>query len=300
MSFAATSVTTATRSPTRAFTLTSLAPPTSTSMPRSGPSGRSRPCSDSPASSRSSSCVCYFAFPVGKDPKIIAGYGASNVTLGVTLGLALLCIGIGAIQWARKLMSDVEIVEMRHSAASSDADREESVAAFNQGVSDSGIARRPLIRNSLLGALATARPAPDRGAARPRPAARRQARPHRVAQGHAARQRRRRHTHQARGHGDRPAGQRRAGRLLRGEGRRAPLRGHPARAGQGQGGHRDRPDEAGGHHAAARPEELGRRRDPLLLEDLHPRGLPDLAVGAADPQPALPLPPVDLRPGRQR
>jgi ubiquinol-cytochrome c reductase iron-sulfur subunit len=100
--------------------------------------------------------VCYFAFPVGKDPKVIAGYGASNVTLGVTLGLALLCIGIGAIQWARKLMSDVEIVEMRHPAASSEADREETVAAFNQGVSDSGIARRPLIRNSLLGALATA------------------------------------------------------------------------------------------------------------------------------------------------
>jgi ubiquinol-cytochrome c reductase iron-sulfur subunit len=53
-------------------------------------------------------------------------------------------------------MSDVEIVEMRHPAASSDADREEAVAAFQQGVSDSGIGRRPLIRNSLLGALATA------------------------------------------------------------------------------------------------------------------------------------------------
>ena len=100
--------------------------------------------------------VAYFAFPVGKDPKIILGYGASNVALGVTLGLALLCIGIGAIQWARKLMSDVEIVEMRHPAASSDEDREEAIAAFHQGVSDSGIARRPLIRNSLLGALATA------------------------------------------------------------------------------------------------------------------------------------------------
>jgi quinol---cytochrome c reductase iron-sulfur subunit len=99
--------------------------------------------------------VAYFAFHVGSDPTVILGYGASNLALGVTLGLALLCIGIGAIQWARKLMSDVEIVEMRHPAASSEADREEAVAAFHQGVSDFGIARRPLIRNSLLGALAT-------------------------------------------------------------------------------------------------------------------------------------------------
>jgi ubiquinol-cytochrome c reductase iron-sulfur subunit len=99
--------------------------------------------------------VAYFVFSVGSKPTIIAGYGASTVALGVTLGMALLLIGVGAIQWARKLMSDVEIVEMRHPAASSDADREEAVSQFNQGVADSGIARRPLIRNSLLGALAT-------------------------------------------------------------------------------------------------------------------------------------------------
>jgi ubiquinol-cytochrome c reductase iron-sulfur subunit len=98
--------------------------------------------------------VAYFAFPVGDHPTIIAGFGASNVALGVCLGLALLLIGVGAIQWARKLMSDVEIVEARHPVASSEADREEALAAVNQGISDSGIARRPLVRNSLLGALA--------------------------------------------------------------------------------------------------------------------------------------------------
>ena len=97
--------------------------------------------------------VSYFAFKVGANPTIIMGYGASTVALGVCLGGALLCIGIAAIQWARKLMSDVEIVEMRHSARSSDLDREEAIASFNQGLSDSGIGRRPLIRNSMLGAL---------------------------------------------------------------------------------------------------------------------------------------------------
>ncbi len=98
--------------------------------------------------------VSYFVFDVGKNPTVIAGYGASNVALGVTLGLALLLIGIGAIQWARKLMSDVEIVEMRHPASSSEQDRADAVAALDQGISDSGIARRPLLRNSLIGALA--------------------------------------------------------------------------------------------------------------------------------------------------
>ena len=98
-------------------------------------------------------CVAYFVFEIGEDPDVILGSGASNVALGVTLGLALLFIGIGAIQWSRKLMNDTEIIEMRHPVRSSDADREEAVTAFQAGVDDSGIARRPMIRNSLLGAM---------------------------------------------------------------------------------------------------------------------------------------------------
>jgi ubiquinol-cytochrome c reductase iron-sulfur subunit len=98
-------------------------------------------------------CVAYFVFDVGEDPDTFLGMGASNVALGVTLGLALLLIGIGVIQWSRKLMNDTEIVEMRHPLRSSDEDREESLAALKSGADDSGIARRPLIRNSLLGAV---------------------------------------------------------------------------------------------------------------------------------------------------
>lgn len=98
-------------------------------------------------------CIAYFAIDAGRDADVFLGMGASNVALGTTLGLALLCIGAGAIQWSRKLMSDHEIVEYRHSASSTDEDRVEAVAAFEQGLEDSGIARRPLVRNSLLGAL---------------------------------------------------------------------------------------------------------------------------------------------------
>jgi ubiquinol-cytochrome c reductase iron-sulfur subunit len=99
-------------------------------------------------------CVSYFVFQVGDDPDVIMGFGASNLALGLTLGLALLLIGIGAIQLARKLMSDVEVVEMRHPTASSPDDREKTIEAVNLGVADSGLARRPLIRNSMIGAMA--------------------------------------------------------------------------------------------------------------------------------------------------
>jgi ubiquinol-cytochrome c reductase iron-sulfur subunit len=98
-------------------------------------------------------CVSYFVFDIGDHPDTVLGLGASNVALGLCLGLALILLGIGAIQWARKLMGDHEIVEYRHGAGSSDEDREEALAAFNLGVEESGIGRRPLLRNSLLLAM---------------------------------------------------------------------------------------------------------------------------------------------------
>ena len=97
--------------------------------------------------------VSYFVFDIGDNWDTIAGLGASNLMLGLTLGIAFVCIGIGLIHWARKLMTDQEIVELRHPASSSDEDRATTVGLVMQGVDDSGIARRPLIRNSLLGAL---------------------------------------------------------------------------------------------------------------------------------------------------
>jgi ubiquinol-cytochrome c reductase iron-sulfur subunit len=97
--------------------------------------------------------VAYFSLSIGDDPDTIMGLGASNVALGVSLGVALLLIGIGVIQWARKLMADQEIVEYRHPAASSDEDRDVTLQALSDGLAESGIGRRPLVRNSLLGAV---------------------------------------------------------------------------------------------------------------------------------------------------
>ena len=99
--------------------------------------------------------VSYFAFEIngGTEVETFLGLGASNVALGASLGGAMLFIGIGIIQWARKLMGDHEIVEMRHPSRSSDEDREETLRVLALGAEESGIARRPLVRNSLLGAV---------------------------------------------------------------------------------------------------------------------------------------------------
>ncbi len=98
-------------------------------------------------------CVSYFVFDVGDEWNSVGGLGASTVALGTTLGMALLLIGVGIIQWARKLMADEEMIEMRHPAASSPEDREATLAALADGTEESGIARRPLIRNTLLGSV---------------------------------------------------------------------------------------------------------------------------------------------------
>ena len=94
--------------------------------------------------------VSYFTVDVNDT---FGGLGAQNLSLGLSLTGAMLFLGIGIIQWARKLMADQEIVEYRHPAASSEEDRATTLEALNTGLAESGIGRRPLVRNSLLGAV---------------------------------------------------------------------------------------------------------------------------------------------------
>ncbi|MEU8133405.1 cytochrome bc1 complex Rieske iron-sulfur subunit [Streptodolium elevatio] len=80
--------------------------------------------------------------------------GALNMALGCTLGVALFCIGAGAVHWARTLMTDEEIVQERHELVSDPDVREAAIREFQQGAADSGIGRRPLIRRTMIGAMA--------------------------------------------------------------------------------------------------------------------------------------------------
>ncbi|OEJ31684.1 cytochrome bc1 complex Rieske iron-sulfur subunit [Streptomyces subrutilus] len=98
----------------------------------------------------------YVIFPVDKIVYIfpIGKVSALNFALGMTLGTALFCIGAGAVHWARTLMSDVEVAAERHEIAAPPEVKAQVLQDFRDGAQESGIARRPLIRNTLLGALA--------------------------------------------------------------------------------------------------------------------------------------------------
>ncbi|HEY5847985.1 MAG TPA: Rieske 2Fe-2S domain-containing protein [Microlunatus sp.] len=98
--------------------------------------------------------VIYFAVP--KEMYIDFGplrSNAQNVGFGLTLGLALLFIGLGAVQWARQLMYDGEMVDHRHPAASPEEDRVGILKILDEGIAESGITRRKVLGRSLLGAL---------------------------------------------------------------------------------------------------------------------------------------------------
>ena len=85
---------------------------------------------------------------------VLGVVGASNVALGFTFGVSVFLIGAGAIQWAKKLMPDVEVVQQRHDMVSEKSDENEAAANYERGKEESGFARYKIIRRTLIGALA--------------------------------------------------------------------------------------------------------------------------------------------------
>ena len=84
----------------------------------------------------------------------VARLRLSNQLLGIGLAIALLGIGTGAVHWAKTLMPDEERIEYRHLQRGTDEERADAVAILTLGADESGVARRPLIRNTLIGAMA--------------------------------------------------------------------------------------------------------------------------------------------------
>ncbi|MCH0541648.1 Rieske (2Fe-2S) protein [Streptomyces sp. MUM 203J] len=77
-----------------------------------------------------------------------------HVMLGLTMGIALFCIGAGAVHWARTLMSDVEVADDRHPIEASPEVKAKVMSDFRLGAEESALGRRKLIRNTMFGALA--------------------------------------------------------------------------------------------------------------------------------------------------
>ncbi|ANC29969.1 ubiquinol-cytochrome c reductase iron-sulfur subunit [Isoptericola dokdonensis] len=97
------------------------------------------------------SLVAYFAV---RPDGTTEGTRLSTVLLGVTMAISLLGIGFAAIHWAKSLMSDHEHVDERHELRSSTEVREVAVQHLTDGVEDSGIGRRGVLKGAAVSALA--------------------------------------------------------------------------------------------------------------------------------------------------
>ena len=99
--------------------------------------------------------VIYFWPGLDESRVTLLSYQASvrHFGLGLSLGLAILLIGFGVIQWARLIMDDREVTEERHSSSSPDHVRAEVIQGLDDGIKESGITRRTMIGSSLLGAV---------------------------------------------------------------------------------------------------------------------------------------------------
>jgi ubiquinol-cytochrome c reductase iron-sulfur subunit len=103
--------------------------------------------------------VCYIVLPWQYDINS-RDYTWFTPVMGVTMALSLFGFGLGAILWAKLLITEEETVQQRHGGRSTATDRETTTAILADGLGMTGIARRSLLQRSLglsvlaLGALA--------------------------------------------------------------------------------------------------------------------------------------------------
>jgi ubiquinol-cytochrome c reductase iron-sulfur subunit len=94
----------------------------------------------------------YFFIPLDST---IATVRLQNLMLGLGTAFAMLGIGVGIVHWAKTLMPDHEVSEDRH-VIRTEEDRADAEKIVTDIIEETGIKRRPLIRNTLLGAIALA------------------------------------------------------------------------------------------------------------------------------------------------
>jgi len=92
----------------------------------------------------------FIAAYIGLEVGSVDSVFRSNLALGLSLSVALLGLGFGAIIWVRQLMPDVEITEERHEMRSSDADRAAFGEYFAEGTGASQFVKRPIVRRTLM------------------------------------------------------------------------------------------------------------------------------------------------------
>lgn len=96
----------------------------------------------------------HFAFGVeaGEAGVSLGALRVHNLGVGLTLGLALLLVGVGLVSWSRSLTNGTEVVERRRSSDTDDAGESGAEGAGGE-TKRGGYGRRRLIRTALVGAL---------------------------------------------------------------------------------------------------------------------------------------------------
>ena len=86
-----------------------------------------------------------------------AGFNAHKFytpVLGLSMGLMLLCVGVGMITWGKKLLPEEIAVQERHDGGSPDDERKLTGQTMLNMVDELGVKRRPLLGIAALAGMA--------------------------------------------------------------------------------------------------------------------------------------------------
>jgi ubiquinol-cytochrome c reductase iron-sulfur subunit len=92
--------------------------------------------------------AAYIGLEVGSVNSVLR----SNLALGISMSVAFLALGAGAVIWVRRLIPDVELTEQRKPMASPEADRKAFAETFREGAEASQFVKRPILRRTLIAA----------------------------------------------------------------------------------------------------------------------------------------------------
>jgi len=92
----------------------------------------------------------FIAAYIGLEVGSVDSVFRSNLALGLSLSVALLGLGFGALIWVRHIMPDYEMVEERHDMRSTDAERKAFGEYFAEGTGASQFVKRPIVRRTLM------------------------------------------------------------------------------------------------------------------------------------------------------
>ena len=80
---------------------------------------------------------------------IMGTTNAHQLFLGLGLAMALFFIGMAAVHWAKTLMPDHEVIDIRKEQRSKDEDRSNFVATVKERSAEAGLGRRPFIKRTM-------------------------------------------------------------------------------------------------------------------------------------------------------